>query len=111
MLQPTRTMTDQIAEIDRRRSDRSDVSIPTQVLLKDRSLVAANIENLSAGGAFVRLACSLPERAIVKLDIPGLGWLPSTIVWSLNDMHGLEFETPLERFRLRTLASLFASGA
>ncbi len=101
------TLASHLFQIERRRSNRNDVTITTQLQLRDRSLVPIEINNLSQGGCMARTPALIAEREAVKIDIPGLGWKPAIVCWAMNDSIGLSFHKPLDWQYFKAILRLY----
>lgn len=101
------TLASHLFQIERRRSNRNDVTITTQLQLRDRSLVAIEINNLSQGGCMARSPALIAERETVKVDIPGLGWERANVCWAMNNSIGLAFDKPLEWHYFEAILRLY----
>lgn len=84
-----------VFSVNRRRSERSEVTIPTHIMLPGRRLVPMEITNISEGGAFAALRVQIDERSKAKIDVPGFDWAPVTVVWAMNGRYGFAFDQPL----------------
>lgn len=96
MLEAQQSLASHIFAVNRRKSTRSEVAIPTQIMLPGRRLVPIEIANISEGGAFAALSLHLDERAKAKIDLPGFDWAAVTVVWAMNGRYGFAFDTPLD---------------
>ncbi len=103
MHQAKQTLASHLFDVERRRSNRSEVAIQSHVQRRNRELVPIQISNVSQSGTMGQTDAAFSERDLVKLDIPGLGWVPATVVWAMNDQYGFNFDHPLEWLFVDTL--------
>jgi hypothetical protein len=107
LLQFDSTLASHVFAVDRRREGRTDVAMPTHIMLPGRKLVPIRVENISEGGVFARLEEALIERTKVRIDLPGIGWVPGQIVWSMHDGHGFAFDEPIPAHTVDVLTFIY----
>ncbi len=95
MHQPQQSLASHVFSVDRRKSNRSDVSLYSHIMLPGRLLMAIEIGNISESGLFARVPEPVAERTAVKIDLPGFGWQPAKVIWAMGDRHGFAFDSPL----------------
>lgn len=95
MYQPQQSLASHVFSVERRKSDRSDVSLYTHIMLPGRLLMAIEIGNISETGLFARVPEPIAERTNVKIDLPGFGWQQAKVIWAMNASCGFAFDTPL----------------
>jgi PilZ domain len=103
MLQDRQTLASHLFDVERRKSDRSDVAIQTCIQRRNRELIHIHISNISQTGVMGRCEAPFAERDLVKIDIPGLGWVTAQVVWAMNDQYGFNFDRQLEWLFVDTL--------
>lgn len=108
MHQARQTLASHLFDIERRRSDRSEVAITTHAQRRNLELVPIQISNVSQSGVMAQSEAGFSERDLVKLDIPVLGWVPAKVVWAMNDQYGFNFGQPLEWLFVDTLWRMHA---
>ena len=97
----------QIADVDRRRADRADVALDTQMANREGHVFRARILNLSETGFMAHVDMPLCERAPVRIDVPTIGWVRADVVWELGDRVGAVFRTALNPHALRMFVRIF----
>ncbi len=80
--------------------------------MADRSgqCFAVRILNLSADGLMAITTMPLCERAVVRIDIPTIGWIRAEIVWVLGDRIGAAFRYPLAELQFWSFVDLFGAN-
>jgi PilZ domain len=106
MGQTQHTLASHLFAIDRRRTDRSEVMIYSYAKLRGNRHVALEIGNVSPGGLMARTASAIAEQDRVQVDLPGIGWIPATVVWSIGDQYGFAFEKSLDGSFLESLLKM-----
>ena len=97
------TLAKRIFASDRRMSERIDVTIWTKVKLFGEAEHPARIGNISASGFMAMTSCPVYDYAPVLIDLPGIGWVKATALWSMGDRIGGEFEELLPRDAMEKL--------
>lgn len=69
------------------------------VLTTKRACLPCLVEDLSAGGARLRLGGPLGEASDVRIDIPGGGFVIGACVWTRPGVAGIAFRPGLETLR------------
>jgi PilZ domain len=77
---------------NRRSLERVDVAIWSQVRIFGQPAFPARISNLSATGCMFFSPCPITDYAAVHVELPRIGWVKATALWSLGDKIGAEFE-------------------
>lgn len=91
------TLAKRIFASDRRMSERIDVSIWTRVKLFGQAEHPARIGNISASGFMAMTPCPVYDYAPLVIELPQIGWVKATALWSMGDRIGGEFEELLNR--------------
>jgi PilZ domain len=100
------TLASHLFAIDRRRTERSEVMIYSYAKLRGNVQVALEIGNVSPGGLMARTATAIAEQERLQIDLPGIGWIHATVVWSINDQYGFAFDKPLDGLFLEMLLKM-----
>ena len=108
MSQLQATLAAQMFTAERRRAERSEISVRTTAGLPGMERVDVELLNLSTGGVMLRAAKIIAENTPVMIDMPGLGWAGGRIVWFFNDQHGVQFDRPLSQLYVDMLEHMHA---
>jgi hypothetical protein len=100
----------QIFESNRRRAKRADIALDAQIANREGTCSAIRILNVSADGLMAATALPLCERAVVRIDIPTIGWVQAEIVWVLGDRVGAAFGYPIPQRQFLSFIDLFGAS-
>jgi hypothetical protein len=92
MLRTERSLAAHIFAVNRRKNERGDVVLHTHLMLPGRQLMQIEIGNISQGGMLALLPQPMAEGGTARVELPGIGWLQSKVVWALNDTYGFAFD-------------------
>ena len=90
------TLAARVFAVDRRSSDRVDVAIWAKIRVQGQPEHPARIANISPTGFMAMTPCPIYDYAPMLVDLPRIGWVKATALWSLGDRVGGEFEHLLE---------------
>lgn len=110
MSQLQATLASQMFTAERRRAERSEISIRTTAGLPGMERVDVELVNLSTGGVMLRAARTIAENTAVMIDMPGLGWHGGHVVWFFNDQHGVQFDRPLNQLYVDMLEHMHGAA-
>ena len=85
----------QIQVADRRRALRSEVSVDTLMSDREGALFGVRLLNVSANGFMGVTDVDQCERALVRIDLPLVGWVRAELVWVLGNRVGAAFRDPI----------------
>lgn len=89
------THANQVFALDRRMHDRIEVAIWTRMKVENQPEYPARVSNLSRSGFMAMTSCPLHDYALVMIELPRIGWVRATALWSMVDRVGCEFEQAL----------------
>jgi hypothetical protein len=98
---------EQVAAAERRRAERRTVALDTLMADRENRTFAIRILNLSDQGFMAQSEWPLRERALVRVDIPTIGWLRAEIVWVLGDRIGGAFRETVDAEDFGTFVKVF----
>jgi PilZ domain len=78
--------------MDRRSNSRKDVTIWSRVRVKGQPDHPARVVNISRSGCMIMSPCVAPDYAIIMIELPQMGWVSATSLWTAGDRIGLEFD-------------------
>lgn len=81
---------------DMRGSRRENVDIQSQIWGATLAPTPARIVNLSPQGCLIRCDEMMSMGEHLTIDVPQLGALRSTVMWSLSGRVGVQFDLPLD---------------
>lgn len=82
--------------VDRRSSDRIDVAIWARIRVQGQPEHPARIGNISSSGFMAMTSCPIYDYAPMLVELPQIGWVKATALWSMGDRIGGEFEQLLD---------------
>jgi len=93
---PANTLAGRIFASDRRMSERVDVAIWARIRVQGQPEHPARIGNISMSGFMAMTPCPIYDYAPLLVELPRIGWVKATALWSLGDRIGGEFEHMLD---------------
>jgi hypothetical protein len=97
------TLASRVFAVDRRSSDRVDVAIWARVRVQGQPEHPARIGNISSSGFMAMTPCPIYDYAPMLVDLPRIGWVKATALWSMGDRIGAEFEQLLDSEQMALL--------
>jgi PilZ domain len=97
------TLASKVFAIDRRSSERVDVVIWARIRVQGQPEHPARIANISGSGFMAMSPCPIYDYAPMLVELPRIGWVKATALWSMGDRVGGEFEQLLEPEQLALL--------
>ncbi len=91
----TAPLAQHLFDVDRRRSERDEVSLHTLMLPLGGQAAAVTLVNLSRLGFMARSETMLNEGARIQVELPLVGAVRARIVWSFGNALGGEFAQPI----------------
>lgn len=79
-----------------RGSQREQVDIHSQIWGATIAPTPARIVNISPQGCMIRCDEMVPMGEHLTVDVPQLGALRGTVIWSLSARIGVQFDSPIE---------------
>ncbi len=95
-LPATQTLASRIFATDRRMAERVDVAIWARIRVQGQPDHPARIGNISASGFMAMTPCPIYDYAPLLVELPRIGWVKASALWSLGDRIGGEFEQLLD---------------
>jgi PilZ domain len=86
------TLASRVFAVDRRSSERVDVALWVRIRVQGQPEHPARIANISRTGFMAMTPCPVYDYAPVLVELPRIGWVRATSLWSLGDRIGGEFE-------------------
>jgi hypothetical protein len=90
------TLASRVFAVDRRSSERVDVALWVRIRVQGQPEHPARIANISRTGFMAMTPCPVYDYAPILVELPRVGWVRATTLWSLGDRIGGEFEQSLE---------------
>jgi PilZ domain len=97
------TLASRIFATDRRESERVDVAIWARVRVQGQPEYPARVGNISGSGFMAMTPCPIYDYAPLLIELPRIGWIKATALWSMGDRLGGEFEQMIEHDDLMKL--------
>ena len=101
------TMASRVFAVDRRSSERVDVALWVRIRVQGQPEHPARIANISRTGFMAMTPCPVFDYAPVLVELPRIGWVRATTLWSLGDRIGGEFEQPIAADEFAKLRPFF----
>lgn len=86
------TLASRVFAVDRRSSERVDVALWVRIRVQGQPEHPARIANISCTGFMAMTPCPVYDYAPILVELPRIGWVRATTLWSLGDRIGCEFE-------------------
>lgn len=107
MTTPPVSMASRVFAVDRRSAERVDVALWVRIRVQGQPEHPARIANISRTGFMAMTPCPVYDYAPVLVELPRVGWIRATTLWSLGDRIGGEFEHPIEADEFAKLRPFF----
>lgn len=101
------TLASRVFAVDRRSSERVDVALWVRIRVQGQPEHPARIANISRTGFMAMTPCPVYDYAPILVELPRIGWVRATTLWSLGDRIGGEFEQPIEADEFGKLRPFF----
>ncbi|HWJ71252.1 MAG TPA: PilZ domain-containing protein [Sphingobium sp.] len=83
-------------DTETRGAPREQIDIQSQIWGATLSPTPARIVNISPQGCMLRCDAMMAMGDHLSLDLPQLGAMRATVMWSLSGRLGVQFETPID---------------